>query len=385
MDFILFDDAPSREHLLPFTALRPISYIRVGIFCLYEKWEWTLKGNASFKTADYLQPFFQYSFQNLHINGSILPDEHIVEQIKSLSVGQKLIDSQGTLLAYVGADAKQEIIYSGAVRKLNRLWDIFSFNEEELKRDFTIIQQTRKEAKTIDSATVIYGKENVFIEEGAMIKASVINAELGPVFIAKGAEVQEGSLIRGAFALCEGAVAAMGSKFRGHCTVGPYSKVGGEVNNTIFMAYSNKGHDGYIGNSVVGEWCNLAAATNVSNMKNNHSEVSVYNMSTQHYESTGKKFCGVFIGDYSRLGIGTTLNTGTVIGIGANLFDTGFPPKYIPSFSWGTPQELEVFNKEAWFNMVKETMALKNKTFDAADKALLEAVWQKYNLWNINS
>jgi UDP-N-acetylglucosamine diphosphorylase/glucosamine-1-phosphate N-acetyltransferase len=384
MDFILFDDSSSSEHLLPFTALRPISHIRVGIFCMYEKWEWTLNGKASFKTAEHLQPFYKLEAQALHINGSLFPDVELVECIKSLSTGQKLVDGEGLVLAYYGTNATQECLYKGSVRKLSRLWDIFSNNEEELKCDFKIVQQTRTPSTSIDSATVIYGKENVFIEEGAIIKASVINAEAGPVFIAKGAEVQEGSLIRGGFALCEGAVAAMGSKFRGHCTVGPYSKVGGEVNNTIFMAYANKGHDGYIGNSVVGEWCNLAAATNVSNMKNNHSEISVYNMTTQHYEPTGKKFCGVFVGDYSRVGIGTTLNTGTSIGVGVNLFNTGFPPKHIPSFSWGTPQQVEAFNKEAWFNMVREARALKNKTFDAADKALLEAVWQKYNLWNSN-
>ncbi len=384
MDFTLFDDSAIREHLMPFTAVRPISHIRVGIFCVYEKWEYALQGKASFKTAPYLSPYFPSINNEWYINGSVFPDAHVVDQILTLNSGEQLRSSDGTCIAYRGEQASKERIASGVFRQLNRLWDIFSFNGEELVNDFKIVQQTRKQATSIDAATVLYGKENIFIEEGAIIKASVINAEAGPVFIAKGAEVQEGSLIRGGFALCEGAVAAMGSKFRGHCTVGPYSKVGGEVNNTVFMAYSNKGHDGYIGNSVVGEWCNLAAATNVSNMKNNHSEVSVYNMATKHYESTGKKFCGVFIGDYSRFGIGTTLNTGTSVGVGVNLYDTGFPPKHIPSFSWGTPQDLEAFNKEAWFNMAKEARALKNIPFNNEDKSLLEAVWKKYNLWNIN-
>lgn len=384
MDFTLFDDSVAREHLMPFTALRPTGHIRLGIFCVYEKWEYALQGKASFKTAPHLTPFFPVGNNEWYINGSVLPDPHLVDQILALQTGEQLLLQDGTCLAYRGVEVKKDRLVSGNVRQLRRLWDIFSYNGEELVHDFKIIQQTRKPALKLDAATVMYGKENIFIEEGATVKASVINAEAGPVFIAKGAEVQEGSLIRGGFALCEGAVVAMGAKFRGHCTVGPYSKVGGEVNNTIFMAYSNKGHDGYIGNSVVGEWCNLAAATNVSNMKNNHSEVSVYNMAIQHYEATGKKFCGVFIGDYSRLGIGTTLNTGTSIGVGVNLFDTGFPPKHIPSFSWGTPHELEAFNKEAWFNMAREARALKNKSFDAADKSLLEAVWKQYNLWNIN-
>jgi UDP-N-acetylglucosamine diphosphorylase/glucosamine-1-phosphate N-acetyltransferase len=383
MDFTLFDHSAAREHLMPFTAIRPISHIRIGIFCVYEKWQYALQGKASFKTAPHLQDFFPLVDQEWMINGSVLPDAQVVDQILSLEQGEQLLLADGTCLASRGASISKDRLLSGEVRQIRKLWDLFSFQEEELVRDFNIVQQTRTPARQLDAATVMYGKENIFIEEGAFIKAAVINAETGPVFIAKGAEVQEGSLIRGGFALCEGAVAAMGAKFRGHCTVGPYSKVGGEVNNSIFMAYSNKGHDGYIGNSVVGEWCNLAAATNVSNMKNNHSEVGVYNMATQHYEATGKKFCGVFIGDYTRVGIGTTLNTGTTIGVGVNLFDTGFPSKHIPSFSWGTPEVREAFQKEAWFNMAKEARALKHQSFEAPDRALLEAVWKKYNLWNL--
>jgi UDP-N-acetylglucosamine diphosphorylase/glucosamine-1-phosphate N-acetyltransferase len=383
MDFTLFDDSAAREQLMPFTAVRPISHIRVGIFCVYEKWQYVLQGKASFKTASHLSPYFPSVKTEWYINGSLLPDAHVVDQILGLNSGEQLLSSDGTCLAYRGAEVTKERSVSGSVRQLHKLWDIFSYNGEELVNDFKVVQETRTQASDVDTATILYGKENIFIEAGATIKASVINAETGPVFIAKGAEVQEGSLIRGGFALCEGAVAAMGSKFRGHCTVGPYSKVGGEVNNTVFMAYSNKGHDGYIGNSVVGEWCNLAAATNVSNMKNNHSEVGVYNMATQQYEATGKKFCGVFIGDYTRVGIGTTLNTGTSIGIGVNLFDTGFPSKHIPSFSWGTPEVREAFQKEAWFNMAQEARALKHQAFEAHDRALLEAVWEKYNLWNL--
>jgi UDP-N-acetylglucosamine diphosphorylase/glucosamine-1-phosphate N-acetyltransferase len=383
MDFTLFDESELRDHLMPFTALRPIACIRVGIFCLYEKWEMHLKGKASFQSASYLQTHFHYQKNEWHINSALLPDDSLVQQILSLGTGEKLVSEDGVLLACRGEQSKKEIRARGTLRKINRLWDIFSYNGEEIKNDFEWACQTRKRAITIDSATTLYGKENIFIEEGASIKAAVINAETGPVFIAKGAEVQEGTLIRGSFALCEGAVTAMGSKFRGDCTIGPYSKVGGEVNNTVFFGYSNKGHDGYIGNSVVGEWCNLAAATNVSNMKNNHSEVSVYNMSSSSYEKTGKTFCGVFFGDYSRCGIGTTLNTGTVVGIGANLFDTGFPAKYIPSYSWGSPQELKPYRKEEWFQMAEQTKKLKKQTLTAADRVLLEAVWEKYNLYNI--
>lgn len=382
MDFTLFDESELRNHLMPFTAFRPISHIRVGIFCLYEKWEMHLKGKASFQSASYLQTHFSVHKSEWYINASLLPDASIVQQILSLAKNQKLIAEDGTLLACRGEQTKVEKIATGTIRKINRLWDIFSYNGAEIKQDFEWICQTRKRALTVDASTTLYGKENIFIEEGASIKAAVINSETGPVFIAKGSEVQEGTLIRGGFALCEGAVTAMGSKFRGDCTIGPYSKVGGEVNNTVFFGYSNKGHDGYIGNSVVGEWCNLAAATNVSNMKNNHSEVSVYNMSTDAYEKTGKAFCGVFIGDYSRCGIGTTLNTGTVMGIGSNLFDTGFPSKFIPSYSWGSPQQLTAYEKEEWFQMAEQTRKLKKQSLTVKDKALLEAVWEIYNLYN---
>ena len=382
MDFTLFDESELRDHLMPFTALRPISHIRVGIFCIYEKWEMHLKGKASFQSVGYLQTHFSFNKHEYHINGSLLPDVSIVQQIVSLAPGERLLAKDGTLLAYRGEKTNKEILATTIIRKINRPWDIFSFNGEEIKNDFEWVCQTRQRAISIDASTILYGKENIFIEEGASIKAAVINAETGPVFIAKGAEVQEGTLIRGGFALCEGAVAAMGSKFRGDCTIGPYSKVGGEVNNTVFFGYSNKGHDGYIGNSVVGEWCNLAAATNVSNMKNNHSEVSVYNMSTGAYEKTGKAFVGAFIGDYSRCGIGTTLNTGTVMGMGSNLYDTGFPPKFIPSYSWGSPTELKAYQKEEWFQMVEQTKKLKKQTLTVNDKILLNAVWETYNLYN---
>ena len=382
MDFTLFDESELRDHLMPFTALRPIAHIRVGIFSIYEKWEMHLKGKASFLSASYFHTHFPFQSNEWHINAALLPDDALTQQILSLTAGEKLMSKEGVLLAHRGATTTKERIATGTIRMIHRIWDIFSFNGEEIKKDFEWIYQTRKRAITIDSSTILYGKENIFIEEGASIKAAIINAETGPVFIAKGAEVQEGTLIRGGFALCEGAVAAMGSKFRGDCTIGPYSKVGGEVNNTVFFGYSNKGHDGYIGNSVVGEWCNLAAATNVSNMKNNHSEVSVYNMSTDAYEKTGKAFCGVFIGDYSRCGIGTTLNTGTVVGIGANLYDTGFPSKFIPSYSWGSPQELRPYKKEEWFQMAEQTRKLKKQSLTATDKILLNAVWEQYNLYN---
>ncbi|HSZ73061.1 MAG TPA: putative sugar nucleotidyl transferase [Cytophagaceae bacterium] len=384
MNFTLFDESGLRDHLMPFTALRPIGHFRVGIFCIYEKWEMHLKGKASFQSATYLQSYISTQENEWCINASLLPDTALVEQILSLAVHEKLMAEDGTLLAYRDTPIGEEKLATGRIRKINRLWDIFSFNGEEIKYDFEWVCKTRKRALQTDAATVLYGKENIFIEEGAVVKAAVINAENGPVFIAKGAEVQEGTLIRGGFALCEGAITSMGSKFRGDCTVGPYSKVGGEVNNTVFFGYSNKGHDGYIGNSVVGEWCNLAAATNVSNMKNNHSEVNVYNLSTQTYEKTGKRFCGVFIGDYSRCGIGTTFNTGTVLGIGVNVFDTGFPPKYIPSYSWGSPQTLQPFRKAEWFEMVLQTRKLKHQPLSSEERSLLETVWDYYNLYHAN-
>jgi UDP-N-acetylglucosamine diphosphorylase/glucosamine-1-phosphate N-acetyltransferase len=366
---------------MPFTALRPISHIRVGIYQIYEKWEFYLKGEAFFKSSSYLEHMFPFQKNDWNINGSILPELSLVQEILSLNEDEKLVSEEGILLAYRG-NANRERKTKSLPRLVEHLWDIFSFNGAEIKNDFEWVKKMCKRAEHIDPATVLYASDNVFIEEGAIVKASIINAENGPVYIAKGAEVQEGSLIRGSFALCEGAVVAMGSKFRGDCTVGPFCKVGGEVNNTVFFGYSNKGHDGYIGNSVVGEWCNLAAATNVSNMKNNHSEVSVYNMVNHVYEKTGKAFCGVFIGDYSRCGIGTTLNTGTVIGLGVNLYDTGFPSKYVPSYSWGSPRDLSPYKKQEWFAMAEQTRKLKKHTLTSDDKKLLEAVWDQYNLYN---
>jgi UDP-N-acetylglucosamine diphosphorylase/glucosamine-1-phosphate N-acetyltransferase len=366
MDIHFIEEHSYTHSLLPFTALKPVQDLRVGIFTLREKW--------SYFSKSYALPF------PIHVSASLLPSHTLFQAILCLKENEVLCCAlTHKVLAYRGS-AQQQVVFEGVFQLLQHKWEIFLWNDQQIRADFEWVLKYKTRAVLSDVHTKTYNEENIFIEEGAQVRAAVLNAEQGPIYLAKGSEVQEGALIRGSFALLEHAVVAQGTKVRGSTTVGPRCKVGGEINNTVFMAHSNKGHDGYIGNSVVGEWCNLAAATNVSNMKNNHSEVSVYNYATQSMEPTGLKFCGVFIGDYSRVGIGTTLNTGTVMGVGVNLFNTGFPPKFVPDFSWGTPEKLEVFQEEAWYKMAEEAMKLKQQVCTPAIKQAVQSYRNKCSL-----
>jgi UDP-N-acetylglucosamine diphosphorylase/glucosamine-1-phosphate N-acetyltransferase len=381
MNLILFDDPLIQLNLLPFTFTRPTSRIRVGILTIAEKWENWLNTKASYKTEGYLQQKFAIhsTDQNLLINGAICPNQKLVDAVKALPAGYFLV--KGTLLI---AACKPEssmndtntVEYAGEVVVIDRPWKIFIENARQMKIDFDRITYGRRSAGIQDKHTKVYGEENIFVEEGVTIRAAIINAETGPVYLGKNSIVQEGAIIRGSLALCEGAHLNMGAKMRGDTTVGPYSKVGGEVSTSVIFGYSNKAHDGFMGCSVLGEWCNLGADTNTSNLKNNYESVKLWNHAEQSFEDTGLQFCGLMMGDHSKCGINTMFNTGTVVDVSANIFGEGFPRNYIPSFAWGGAAGMTTYRPDKALETASRAMARRNVTLDDTEKTILENVFR---------
>lgn len=327
--------------------------MRCGILTLREKWEQYF-GKASWLTEEYLQDVYpaHYTHDNLYVNSSLVASDELAEIIGHLEFDQAIV-KQGTLIAAkTGWQNRTNLLHfhfrkyieAKNVQLIERPWQIFQYNGTQIKQDMELIKATKTNYGVSDPHTIVYSAENVFVDENVKIKASVLNAESGPIYLGANSEVQEGCLIKGPFALGEGSTLNMGAKMRGDTTVGPYSKVGGEVSNSVIFGYSNKGHDGFLGNSVIGEWCNLGADTNTSNLKNNYSNVSIWSYAENGMVNTGNQFCGLTMGDHSKAGINTMFNTGTVVGVSANIFDVGFPPKHVSSFSWGNHERYD-FNK----------------------------------------
>jgi UDP-N-acetylglucosamine diphosphorylase/glucosamine-1-phosphate N-acetyltransferase len=376
MNIILFDSPIHRKNLLPLAFTRPIADFRIGILTIAEKWGKLYNTTKiSYQTESYLSEKFptHLTDDNYWINGALLPDNLIIESIYQLNINNALV-KDGVLLAYRGEHFIPNMVseFPYQVKLINKLWDIFLHNGEEIKKDYDLITAGRKSTGTDDIFTAIYGNE-LFVEEGADIKAAVINTETGPVYIGKNAQIKPGTVIEGPFALCHHARVNMGAKIRGNTTVGPYSTVGGELNNAVIFANSNKGHEGYLGNAVLGEWVNLGADTNNSNVKNNFSSVRVWNYKSESYEDSERSNCGIFIGDHAKAGINTMFNTGTVVGVGANIFGGGFPPKYIPNFSWGTSDEL--FELDKLDEMAEKWMKTKGKEYNKVEQKILHYIY----------
>ncbi len=377
MNFILFDDSTTRTNLQPLTFTRPIAELRVGITTIREKWESALQTSTSTLTEEYLSVKFPLKREehNVLIDGSIIPNPDLAKQIKALKANQALVHNE-TMIAYYNSESDtapedmEQIEYSGEVLKVNFLWDLYVLNDAVLRSDFEQLTAGRKSAPLSDSNQLI-GKGGLFIEEGAVIEGAILNTNTGPIYIGKDAEIMEGSCIRGPFALCDHAAVKLGTKIYGATTIGPYSKVGGELNNVIFTAYSNKAHDGFLGNSVIGEWCNMGAGTTSSNLKNTYDEVKIWNYTWDTFIATGQQFCGLFMGDHSKTAIQTTLNTGTVIGVGTNAFGSGFLRNFIPSFTWGGKQY--DFNK--FVDTAKRVYARRDREFDANEESIMKHVF----------
>lgn len=384
MHYVLFDD-PTRLKLLPFTFTRPVADIRLGIFTIREKWEHVLGAKTSTLTEAYLSIKYPYllSEDTLFINGSVCPNKDLVDSIKTLKPSQALVD-KGCVLA-VRVLGKVPLELPDAIKehvathvpylKLNNLWDIFSKNDEALRADFQLITEGRK-SQAISTSNKVMGEENIFIEPGAKVECAVLNASTGPIYIGKNAEVMEGSLVRGPFSLGEHSVLKLGAKIYGATTIGPHSKVGGEVSNSVIFGYSNKAHDGFLGNSVVGEWCNLGADTNTSNLKNNYSEVQLWDYTAKSYGNTGLTFCGLMMGDHSKCGINTMFNTGTVVGVNANIFGAGFPDKHIPSFAWGGADGFVTYKLEQAFYVAQNVFDRRHIEFSEEEQKMLSHVFE---------
>ncbi len=382
MHINLFDPPQIRENLLPFTFTRPVACIRVGILTIAEKWE-KYGFHIGFETQDYLGKKFEALPTNVKVNGALCPSKELAEAILALTANTKLV-SGDTVLA-VSGNGSEEVNFEGAFRMINQPWEIFQFNKEQIEADFSLITKGRTSQPITDPHTVVYGKENVFLEEGATIRAAIINAENGPVYIGKNAHVHEGAIISGAFASCEGAHVNMGAKIKGDSTVGPHSKVGGEVSNSVIFGFSNKGHDGFLGNSVIGEWCNLGADTNTSNLKNNYAPVKLWNYTSERFVQTGLQFCGLMMGDHAKCSINTMFNTGTVVGVGSNIFGAGFPKNFIPSFSWGGSSGLITFQPRKFYEVAEAVMQRRGMTFDDTEKEIIDRIFEittQYRTWD---
>ena len=261
---------------------------------------------------------------------------------------------------------------------IRHLWDIFVENAEQIRADFSRITAGRTSEPITDPFTRCYAPENVFIEPGATIRAAILNAENGPIYIGRDATISEGSIVIGPFSLGEGSTVNWGGKMRANTTIGPYCKVGGEIGNSVFLGYSNKGHDGFLGNSVIGEWCNLGANVNNSNLKNDYSNVKIYSYATHQLEDTGRAFCGLTMGDYTKAGISTMFNTGTVVGVSVNVFGGGFQYKHIPSFSWGGAADgFTTYRLDKALQVAAEAYGRRNRVFDDLDRNILKAIFDR--------
>ncbi len=399
MKNVILFDSDTRENLLPLTFTRPVADLRIGILSISEKWTQWLGAEVSYITQDYLTKKYpiNISEDNFVINGSALPSEWLCRLIEQLEFNEALLQDGELIAARLNADQFEHLIRDEEIEelqgfdveetpfiKITNLWELFTLNGQAIEEDFNFLTKERT-SQPISETNRVISPENVFIEEGAVVECAILNASEGPIYIGKNARVMEGAMIRGPLALCDHSTIKMGAKVYGPTTIGPHSKVGGEVSNSILTGYSNKGHDGYLGNSVLGTWCNIGADTNTSNLKNNYAEVKLWNYESERFLSTGQQFCGLIMGDHSKCGINTMFNTGTVVGVSANVFGDGFPRNFIPSFSWGGANGYSTYTIQKAFETAERVMARRSKELDDQEKAILENVFQqsaKHRRWD---
>ncbi len=383
MNYILFD-SDVRNSLLPFTYTRPVADIRIGILTIREKWEFFLGFTTTTITEEYLEdkyPMVELE-NNILINASFLPTQNLVNQIRKLSKNQAIFQDDQIIAFFtsdtqenVDFDSYEQIEFLDDLIQIKQTTDIFLLNDKAIQADFNLITKGRV-SEPIPEGVHVVDKENIFIEKGASITFSSLNASKGPIYIGKDSEIMEGSLVRGPFALGENSILKMGAKVYGATTLGPYCKVGGEINNSVLFGYSSKGHEGFLGNSVLGEWCNIGADSNTSNLKNNYAEVKLWNYDDERFINTGLQFCGLIMGDHSKCGINTMFNTGTVIGVSANIFGAGFPRNFIPSFSWGGVAGFTTYHMNKVIEVAKVVMKRRALELSQLDKNILQHVFE---------
>jgi len=386
-NIVLFDDH-SRADLLPLTYTRPIAELRVGILKISEKWQKRLGAKPSFHTTQYLREKYitVITDDSLFINGSILPTGKLVQEINKLNKGDILVHGKTLIAAYLGSEQAgsfslskvtgEKIIETDAlINKINYPHDLFSMAGAEIKTDFELLTKGRKSAP-ISSTNNILSPERIFLEEGAKAEFATLNPAGGYIYLGKDSEIMENSVIRGSFSLGESSTVKLAAKIYGPTVIGPHSKVGGELNNSVILGFSNKGHDGFLGNSVIGEWCNLGADTNNSNLKNNYAEVKLWNYKQKRFLKTGLQFCGLIMGDHSKCGINTMFNTGTVVGVSANIFGSGFPRNFIPSFSWGGASGFTEYALKKANQTAKLVFERRSVEFDDIEHHILEKIFE---------
>jgi UDP-N-acetylglucosamine diphosphorylase/glucosamine-1-phosphate N-acetyltransferase len=393
MNYILFDDK-RWDHLLPLTFTRPACELRIGILTIREKWEKLLNAKCSWFTKDHLSEKFPARTENDNIllNGTILPDANMIKELDKLKPNQQLV-RDNTIIAVRAKELSDffedkssmrfdKIHYEGEFLEIVHPWDIFRLNGEAIHSDFKLLTHNKKTAR-LSKTNVLLNPANIFAEEGTIAEAVTLNAGPGPIYLGKDSEVMEGSVIRGPFALCDNATIKMGAKIYGPTTIGPFTKVGGEINNSVIQGYTNKAHDGFLGNSVIGEWCNIGADSNNSNLKNIYVPVKLWSYVEERFIETGLTFCGLIMGDHSKCAINTMFNTGTVAGVSTNIFGAGFPRNFIPSFSYGGPRGFRTFKLDEAFRVAREMMLRRNIELDEKDKKILASVFEmtrKYRL-----
>ena len=398
-NIILFDD-DNWEALLPLTFTKPICELRIGILTIREKWEKHLSASGSFITQDFLSEKYPIKIEqdNIIINSTVLPTPKLIKLIKQLGNNEAILDGDELLAARLnnkqfdnliddnglseleGIDVSNDV---DLIRRIIRPYHLFAMNDVEIKNDFELLTKGRTSAKLSETNTVI-NPENIFVEEGASVECAILNASTGPIYIGRDATIMEGSAVRGPLAMCKGSVLKMGAKIYGATTIGPFSKVGGEVNNSILTGYSNKGHEGFLGNSVLGEWCNLGADTNTSNLKNNYDEVKLWSYEDQRFLKTGLQFCGLIMGDHSKTGINTMFNTGTIVGVNSNIFGSGYPRNYVPSYAWGGSHGFKTYLLKKSLETAEKVMARRKVELKEEDKKILEHIFlntSKFRIW----
>jgi len=383
MNYILFD-GQSYQKLLPLTFTRPVADLRVGILTIREKWEKYLGFTTSTLTQEHLQdkyPMIEFDV-NIMINAKYIPTETLVTKVKNLKFNEAIFKGEDVIAFYtlntqetVDFKTYKSIEFKESLMEINHVWDIFALNGKALELDFKLLTDG-KTSQPIPETVHCINKEKIFLEEGAKVEIAVLNASNGLIYLGKNSEIMEGAMVRGPFALGEHSVLKMGAKIYGATTLGPYCKVGGEVNNVVFQANSNKSHDGFLGNSVIGEWCNLGADTNNSNLKNNYADVKLWDYNAERFLNTNLQFCGLIMGDHSKCGINTMFNTGTVIGVSANIYGGNFPRNFIPSFSWGGSAGFTEYKLNKVFEVAKKVMIRRNVEFDQQEKDILNSIFK---------
>jgi UDP-N-acetylglucosamine diphosphorylase/glucosamine-1-phosphate N-acetyltransferase len=390
MNLVLYD-GPLRNHFLPFTFTRPVADMRIGILTIREKWEYLFQTKTSSLTEAYLSKKYPLLLaeDNVFIDASIMPSNSLKSAIEALNKGEALIKGEHLIAYRNNAIIKPgeqfiEIEYAEPITALKNNWDLFLNNGEAIRFDFEWITQG-KESDSLPDHCKKVGEHPIFIEKGASVSCSIFNTESGPIYIGKNCQIMEGCLVRGPFAMNDGSILKMGAKIYGPTTLGPYCKVGGEVNNSILFGYSNKGHDGFLGNSVLGEWCNLGADTNTSNLKNDYTSVRLWNYSSESFVKTGEQFCGLLMGDHSKSAIDTMFNTGTVVGVNATIFGSGFVKNFIPSFSWGGERNSRIFKLEKALETASLVMERRGIPLSDNDSNILKEVYEQTKKWRKES